>query len=195
MRADALRAPRPPRRRTWVRRFISRRLWRRLWPALRGRRGEPQQPVWTRVSAAIDAGQCASRPRRRRASDAEVRQLPRSVRRTLRRNLAQGADTVAQLAHQNCHVVQHKQTTTTRRPPRLTTTKTTTAASEHDHHAHPDADESGNESEHEHSAPCHEPDRPGYYYYRLEWRGRPRRSRRQAAPGTARATATGGKQP
>lgn len=55
-----------------------------------------------KISSAVDAGHCSTASSAAASLRSNVDALPRSVNAKLRRNLAQGASTVAELAQQDC---------------------------------------------------------------------------------------------
>jgi hypothetical protein len=78
-----------------------------------------------KISAAVDAGRCSTASNAASALRIDVSALPKSVNAKLRRNLAQGAATVADLAEQDCHS-KPKPTHTTSTATNTTPTNTTT---------------------------------------------------------------------
>lgn len=88
------------------------------------------------ISSAVQSGNCGAAVNASRALNSDVQNLPVTVNPTLRRNLTDGAATIAQLAATDCH--QHETTTTstpsttsstTSTPSTTTTTTPTTSTS------------------------------------------------------------------
>ena len=77
------------------------------------------------IISAVQSGDCGAAVNASAALNKDVQNLPVTVNPTLRRNLSQGAATIAQLAAKDCR--QHETTTTA--PPPTTTTPTTTTTS------------------------------------------------------------------
>ncbi|MGN6869461.1 MAG: hypothetical protein ACTHMY_13770 [Solirubrobacteraceae bacterium] len=82
------------------------------------------------ISSAVQSGNCGAAVSASAVLDGEVQTLPVTVNPTLRRNLSQGASTIAELARKDCH--QHTastQSTTTSSSTTTTSTSTSTSTS------------------------------------------------------------------
>jgi hypothetical protein len=77
------------------------------------------------ISSAVDSGNCPAAVNASAALIGDVQTLPVTINPTLRRNLNQGATTIAKLAAKNCH--QHSATPTTHTT--TSTSSTTTQSS------------------------------------------------------------------
>jgi len=79
------------------------------------------------IISAVQSGDCGAAVNASAALNKDVQNLPVTVNPTLRRNLSQGAATIAQLAAKDCR--QHETTTTAPPPTTTTPTPTTTTTS------------------------------------------------------------------
>lgn len=80
------------------------------------------------ISSAVQSGNCGAAVNASAVLNSDVQTLPVTVNPTLRRNLTQGASTIAALASRDCH--QHTASTpTTATPLSTTTTSTSTSTS------------------------------------------------------------------
>jgi hypothetical protein len=76
------------------------------------------------ISSAVQSGNCGAAVNASAVLNGDVQTLPVTVNPTLRRNLAQGASTIAELARKDCH--QHTATTAV---PKTSSSTTTTSTS------------------------------------------------------------------
>jgi len=79
------------------------------------------------INSAVQSGDCGAAINASAALNKDVQNLPVTVNPTLRRNLSQGASTIAQLAAKDCR--QHAATTTLSPPPTSTPTTITSPSS------------------------------------------------------------------
>jgi hypothetical protein len=81
------------------------------------------------VSSAVQAGNCGAAVNASAVLNSDVQTLPVTVNPTLRRNLNQGASTIAELARKDCHHTTSTQATTTSSSTTTTSTSTSTSTS------------------------------------------------------------------
>jgi hypothetical protein len=79
------------------------------------------------INSAVQAGSCAAAINASAALSGDVQTLPVTVNPTLRRNLSQGASTIAELAREDCH--QTSSTASTPTSTSSTTSSTSTSTS------------------------------------------------------------------
>ena len=81
------------------------------------------------ISSAVQAGNCGAAVNASAVLNSDVQTLPVTVNPTLRRNLSQGASTIADLAHKDCHHAPPTQSTSTSSSTTTTSTSTSTSTS------------------------------------------------------------------
>jgi hypothetical protein len=81
------------------------------------------------ISSAVQAGNCGAAVNASRVLGSDVQTLPVTINPTLRRNLSQGASTIAELARKDCHHTTTTHSTTTASSTTTTSTSTSTSTS------------------------------------------------------------------
>jgi hypothetical protein len=81
------------------------------------------------VSSAVQAGNCGAAVNASAVLGSDVQTLPVTINPTLRRNLSQGASTIAELARKDCHHTTSTQSATTSSSTTTTSTSTSTSTS------------------------------------------------------------------
>jgi hypothetical protein len=81
------------------------------------------------VSSAVQAGNCGAALNASAVLASDVQTLPVTINPTLRRNLSQGASTIAELARKDCHHTTSTQSATTSSSTTTTSTSTSTSTS------------------------------------------------------------------